>query len=58
MFRASVDVGDPRDFDTLGPLREFVRANYGLVASFGDHDVYVRYLGGLDVVRAGKAGQR
>jgi hypothetical protein len=35
MFRPAADVGDARDFDTLAPVRDFVRAHYRLAASFG-----------------------
>jgi hypothetical protein len=41
MFRSPADTGDTRDFDTLQPLRDFVRENYQLAATFGDHDVYL-----------------
>jgi hypothetical protein len=46
MFRPrDIDAG-PFNYDALGPLRDFVRSHYALVASFGDHDVYVPSPGG------------
>jgi len=41
MFGPADDSGDPRNYDTLEPLREFVRSHYQLAAAFGDHAVYL-----------------
>jgi hypothetical protein len=48
MFRPAGAVVDARAFDTLGPLRDFVRAHYTLAASFGDQD----YFGDVYLYRA------
>ena len=41
MFEPPADSPDPRSFDTLGPLRDFVRDNYRLAATAGTNNVYV-----------------
>jgi hypothetical protein len=41
MFRAPQNSTDPPPYDTLAPLRDFVRNHYRLVATFGDHDIYL-----------------
>ena len=38
MFRPPTDIGGVGYLDLLGPLRDFARAHYRLVASFGDGD--------------------
>jgi hypothetical protein len=40
MFRAPYEPDRPPNYDTLGPLRDFVRGHYKLAATFGDHDIY------------------
>ena len=43
LFRtAASGADDPRTYDTLDPLRQFVRANYGLARSVGEADIWVR----------------
>jgi hypothetical protein len=43
MFATSDDTGaDPRSYDTLQPLRDFVRSHYVLAATLGDDAVYLR----------------
>ena len=37
---ADADI-DTRNLDTLGPMRDFIRANYRAAGTFGDHAVYV-----------------
>jgi hypothetical protein len=41
LFQVKTDSGDGRDYDTLEPLRAFIRANYRLAASTGGMDVYL-----------------
>ena len=41
LFAPADDIGDPRNYDTLAPMRDFVRSHYRLAATFGDHAVYL-----------------